>query len=1027
MTVWNKTGNSSFTKITSIFNKTGSTTWTEILGVWVKTASSTWTRVFTRILVPANTVPPSVTGSQYLYGTLTGTLGTWTSPNGTNSYSRQWQRSTPSGTPIAPVSWGNISGATSSTYTTVDADNGKYIRLNVTANNLSPDSSTAASYETLITKYSPVALSLYSLTGSSIVGATLTALEQIGTWKQTTTNSGDTYPDTFEYEWSYSDGTIIQSTAFNSINSNTYTIVTGDLGKIIRVRVTGRTSAYLDDPNRGSGYATTGYTSSSTITSVYAFNFGNTLYVGSNGYIGLDNGGSTAASPGSGRNINIYSSDLVQYKLQEYSDASNYYLYFRSYNYQSPLVRAAANAVDYQIKFYTGQPYCDIYIVRRGASVPTQTQGPGYYSSGFTGYAGIPGPYVWSAGSVLRVYFNGTTSSQSALTWTTISDSVWKDITNADIDDSFTSVVTSANQQAAILTAPTITSVSSTKENQPVSAYFTGGSGPYYQIYWTTGLAPGSGFTPDAEGSSSPLIDSSGPATTGYTYYMYVRSVSALGYTLVGPASSLASAWSAGYSFTVQSANLIAPTISSVTAGPQGGAVSVAFTGGSGPFYQAYWYASATAPAGSVTPDATGSSSPLTDSTGPSSTATQYMYVRSVLTSGETSVGPSTLASAWSAGVSFNMTSTAVSQSIAPTAKATSNNSTTTVKYGDSITWAAGTYTNAASITSVLLYSTNTSNLVSTGGDTSTSTRTTNPYVISTNDPTGTPYVFAVRDTVVGTNGTTYYFYSNQITSALADAVAFSYNAGVSAAGGWSATVVTAQSGATYSINATTGYSVNSSTGTVTVTGLGSNVSSSITVTKSVAGTNNTTASASGTSNTVVASYTITYNGNGNTGGSTTATTGNGSVTLRANGFTRTNASFAGWNTASDGTGTSYAASTSYTLSADVTLYATWTANTVTFTNPTVTFIGNSGSGSTSTKSWSWTAGSVSGATANGYEWSISSTSSTSGFGAFTATSVTSLTLTVANASTNPRWLKVRKVGTDGLGAKVVSGTNNGV
>jgi len=767
MTVWNKTGNSSWTEIKSIFNKTGSSSWTEILGVWVKTASSTWTRVFTRVLVPANTVEPSVTGSQYLYGTLTGSLGTWTSPNGTNSYARQWQRSTPTGTPISPGSWGNISGATSSTYTTVDADNGKYIRLNVTATNLS-GSSTAASYETLITKYSPVALSLYSLTGSSIVGATLTATEQVGTWKQTTTISGDTYPDTFEYEWSYSDGTIKQSTAFNSTNSNTYTIVAGDLGKIIRVRVTGKTSAYLDDPNRGSGYSTTGYTSSGTVTSTYSFNFGNTLYVGSNGYIGLDSGGSFASSPGSGRIINIYSGDLVQYKLQEYSDSSNYYLYFRSYNYQSPLVRAAANAVDYQIKFYTGQPYCDIYIVRKGASVPTQTQGPGYYSSGFTGYAGIPGPYVWSAGSVLRSYFNGATGSQSAFTWTTISDTVWKDITAADIDDSFTSVVTSANQQAPILTAPTITSVTPGPQGGAVSVYFTGGSGPYYQAYWTTGAAP----------------------TTA------------------------------------------------------------------------------------VTPDASGSSSPLTDSTGPNYTQTAYMYVRSVAVQNDTAVGPSTTASAWSAGVSFNMTSTAVSQSTAPSATATSSGSTTTVKYGDSITWSAGTYTNAASITSVLLYSTNTAYLASTLGDTSTSYRTSNPYSIVTNDPTGTPYVFAVRDIVVGTNGTTYYFYSNQITSALADAVAFSYGTATSTNGGWTASVNSGtQTGATYSyVSATVGSgSVNSSTGAVTASGLSSAQSSTITVSKSVSGYNNASATATGTSNTVSVIPTITMGSNTGvgTGGAT--------------------------------------------------------------------------------------------------------------------------------------------------------------
>ena len=365
---------------------------------------------------------------------------------------------------------------------------------------------------------------------------------------------------------------------------------------------------------------------------------------------------------------------------------------------------------------------------------------------------------------------------------------------------------------------------------------------------------------------------------------------------------------------------LTAPTISSVTPGPQGGAVSVAFTGGSGPYYQAYWYTTATAPTGQSTPDASGSSSPLTDTTGPSSTATQYMYVRSVLTAGETSVGPSSLASAWSAGVAFNMTSTAVTQSAAPTTRATNTYSTSTVKYLDSITWTTGSYTNAASISSVLLYSTNTSNLVSTGGDTSTSYRTSNPYSIVTNDPTGTPYVFAVRDIVVGTNGTTYYFYSNQITSALADAVGFSYNSGVGAAGGWSATVVTAQSGATYSISSGTG-TINSSTGTVTTTGLASNTTTSVIVSKSVSGYNNASATASGTSDTV-ATYTLTYSANG---GSTTPTAQNGtqgaSITLASGAGTLSGYTFGGWTIG----GTTYSAGGSYTFgSANANATAIW-------------------------------------------------------------------------------------------------------
>jgi hypothetical protein len=874
---------STWTEMKSVFSRQNGS-WTEILNVFQR-IGGVWTKVFSASKIPGLIVAPTITGTGYLYGTLTNnSLGTWS--NSPTGYARQWRRGTPTAGGGAPNSYSSISGATSSTYVTTDLDDGQYIDCRVTATN-ALGSNVAVSNYIFVTKYTPVALSTYSLSGSSIVGGTLTALEQIGTWKSTTTITGDTYPSTFEYEWSWSDGTIRQSTAFNSTNSNTYTIVAGDLGKVIRVAVTGKNSG---------GSATTGYTSSGTVTSTYAFNFGNTLYVGSNGYIGLDSGGSAAASPGSGRIINIFSGDLVQYKLQEYSDSSNYYLYFRSYNYQSPLVRAAANAVDYQIKFYTGQPYCDIYIVRRGASVPTQTQGPGYYSSGFTGYAGIPGPYIWSAGSVLRSYFNGATGSQSAFTWTTIPDTVWKDITNADIDDSFTSVVTSANQQAPTLTAP---------------------------------------------------------------------------------------------------------TLNSVTVGPQGGSVSANFTGGSGPFYQMFWWGTAFAPTTSVAADASGFSSPLTDSTGPSSTATQYMYVRSVLTAGETSVGPSTLASAWSSGVSFNMTSTAVSQSTAPTAKATSNNSTTTVKYGDSITWSTGTYTNQASKTSVLLYSTNTANLVSPGGDTNTATRTTNPYVISTNDPTGTPYVFAVRDVVVGTNGTTYYFYSNQITSALADAVAFSYNAGASAAGGWSATVVTAQSGATYSINATTGYSVDASTGKVTVTGLGSNVSSSITVTKSVAGTNNTTATASGTSSTVT-TYTLTYAANSGSTTPTSQTGANGStITLAANAGTRSGFSFGGWDIG----GTTYAGSASYTFgAANATATAIWNA---VFVTPSISLNTDppAFTRSGSTINWGWNNASWSGSTSGNpsYPWRIRSGSSTGTIINSGTRSYTTTTRTISGVSWNYR------------------------
>ena len=76
---------------------------------------------------------------------------------------------------------------------------------------------------------------------------------------------------------------------------------------------------------------------------------------------------------------------------------------------------------------------------------------------------------------------------------------------------------------------------------------------------------------------------------------------------------------------------------------------------------------------------------------------------------------------------------------------------------------------------------------------------------------------------------------------------------------------------------------------------------------------------------------TINFDGNGSTGGSTASqriAAGN-TASLNTNGFTRTGYVFTGWNTAADGSGTSYADGADYTVTpatgdATVTLYAQW-------------------------------------------------------------------------------------------------------
>lgn len=102
----------------------------------------------------------------------------------------------------------------------------------------------------------------------------------------------------------------------------------------------------------------------------------------------------------------------------------------------------------------------------------------------------------------------------------------------------------------------------------------------------------------------------------------------------------------------------------------------------------------------------------------------------------------------------------------------------------------------------------------------------------------------------------------------------------------------------------------------------------------------------SGSYTTPLCTYEITYNANGGSG--TTATqikTRGTNIALSANSFTRSNYHFVEWNTAADGTGTSYAEGATYTADAPIVLYAIWAINYIlpTFSNVQLYRVGNQG------------------------------------------------------------------------------------
>ncbi len=111
--------------------------------------------------------------------------------------------------------------------------------------------------------------------------------------------------------------------------------------------------------------------------------------------------------------------------------------------------------------------------------------------------------------------------------------------------------------------------------------------------------------------------------------------------------------------------------------------------------------------------------------------------------------------------------------------------------------------------------------------------------------------------------------------------------------------------------------------------------------------------------------YTVNFNGNGATGGSTASQgfTYDSSQSLRANGFTKTGYSFAGWATSANGNVvySNQQSVKNLATSGSTTLYAKWTPN-----NYTVDFNGNGATGG-SMKSQNFTYDSYQNLTANGF------------------------------------------------------------
>jgi hypothetical protein len=190
----------------------------------------------------------------------------------------------------------------------------------------------------------------------------------------------------------------------------------------------------------------------------YTFSFGNTVHIGTNGYISLD-GGQSAISISStvDRVLGILPADLELNSIRYAADSSKFYVFFRGKR-----LGGTNFEIEYEVHFTDGQDYALIKLVAFPSSTYSLT---GYYVDGSSsGYSRITA--TRTVGAEYRVYFGTTSAFATSFTeYGTSTHPVWlaqSTLTSGTADDGYITVVGNQGSSPQAPTSVAASSITST-------------------------------------------------------------------------------------------------------------------------------------------------------------------------------------------------------------------------------------------------------------------------------------------------------------------------------------------------------------------------------------------------------------------------------------------------------------------------------------------------------------------------------------------------------------------------------------